>query len=202
MNGQKTELRLVRRINLSIDQIVDKVNQHYSINSKKTSRLPVLAIHSVMVILARELKRYEDCTILPLKPHIAANSRKDLIGDVHIVDSDSNLFEGYEVKHNIPISSGLIQASFEKLRTTPVKKFYILTTYHHDSYTEFEPDIQRVAQEHGCELTVNGVDPTLRYYLRLAGDTREFVNAYVTHLETDPSITFQLKEAWNEIVAS
>jgi len=83
-----------------------------------------------------------------------------------------------------------------------VKKFYILTTHQHDGYAEFEPDIQRVAQEHGCELTVNGVDATLRYYLRLVGDTREFVNAYATRLETDPSITFRLKEAWNEIVAS
>jgi len=71
-----------------------------------------------------------------------------------------------------------------------------------NGYAEFEPDIQHVAQEHGCELTVNGVDATLRYYLRLVGDTREFVNAYATRLETDPSITFRLKEAWNEIVAS
>ena len=148
--------------------------------------MPVLAMHSVMTILARDVKRYENCTVLPRKRRSAAESRNALIGDIHIVDAEYRLFEGYEVKHNVPITSSLIQASFEKLRTTPVKKFYILTTYHHDAYTEFEPDIQRVAREHGCELTVNGVDPTLRYYLRLIGSTREFVDAYVTHLETEP----------------
>jgi DNA (cytosine-5)-methyltransferase 1 len=166
------------------------------------ARLPVLAVHAILSVLTPDVGRYRGCALLPLEHHNTADTRTDLIGDVHIVDADNTLFEGYEVKHNIPISSSLIQSSFEKLRTTPVKKFYILTTYHHDSYTEFEPDIQRVAQEHGCELTVNGVDPTLRYYLRLIGDTREFVNAYVTHLETDPSVTFELKEAWNQIVSS
>ena len=125
-----------------------------------------------------------------------------MICDIHILDANNTLFEGYEVKHNIPITSSLIQTSFEKLRTTPVERFYILTTHHHDSYAEFEPDIRRVAQEHGCQLIVNGVDPTLRYYLRLIGSTREFVDAYVTNLETDPSVTFQMKQAWNEIVAS
>ena len=137
-----------------------------------------------------------------MEHHNTADARTDLIGDIHIVDANDTLFESYEVKHNIPISSGLIQTSFEKLRTTPVERFYILTTHHHDSYAEFEPDIRQIAQEHGCQLIVNGVDPTLRYYLRLIGSTREFVDAYVTHLETDPSVTFQLKEAWNEIVAS
>ncbi len=202
MNKHNTKLALFRPINLSITQIVDKVNQHYSSQTKGASRLPVLAIQSLMTILARESKRYKGCTVLPLKSHIAANSRKDLIGDIHIVDAHNLLFEGYEIKHNIPINSDQIQTSFEKLRTTPVERFYILATCHHDSYAEFEPDIQQVAQAHGCQLMVNGVDPTLRYYLRLIGSTREFVDEYVTNLETDPSVTFQLKEAWNEIVAS
>ena len=50
-------------------------------------------------------------------------------------------------------------------------------------------------------MIVNGVAPTLQYYLRLIGSTREFVDAYVTNLETDPSVTYQIKQAWNEIVA-
>ena len=49
---------------------------------------------------------------------------------------------------------------------------------------------------------MDGVYPTLRHYLRLMGSTSEFLDTYVTQLETDPSVTFQMKEAWNEIVAS
>ena len=199
---RNTNLVLSRPVNLSVAQVVDKISRHQSLQMPGVARLPVLAVHAILTILAREADRYDNCAILPLEHHNTADTRTDLIGDIHIVDANNTLFEGYEVKHNIPISSGLIQTSFEKLRTTPVQRFYILTTYHHDSYAEFEPDVRQVAQEHGCQLIVNGVEPTLRYYLRVIGSTREFVDAYVTHLETDPSVTFQLKEAWNEIVAS
>ena len=199
---RNTNLVLSRPVNLSVAQVVEKVSRHHSGQATGVARLPVLAVHAILSVLTPEVGRYRGCTLLPLEHHNTADTRTDLIGDINIVDAEDALFEGYEIKHNIPISSGLIQTSFEKLLTTPVEKFYILTTYNHDSYAEFEQDIQRVAQEHGCELTVNGVNATLRYYLRLIGDTRQFVNAYVTHLETDPSITFQLKEDWNEIVAS
>lgn len=199
---RNTNLVLSRPVNLSVAQVVGKIGQHFGLQTPGTARLPVLAVHTIMTILTREAVRYAGCAILPLQHHNTADTRTDLIGDVHIVDANNRLFEGYEVKHNIPISSGLIQTSFEKLRITPVQRFYILTTYHHDTYAEFDPDIRQVAQEHGCHLTVNGVEPTLRYYLRLIGSTREFVDAYVTNLETDPSVTYQMKQAWNEIVAS
>ena len=199
---RNTNLVLSRPVNLSVEQVVDKVSRHHSLNIAGVARLPVLAVHAILTILVRELSRYNGCDILPLEHHNTADTRTNLIGDAHIVDGNNRLFEGYEVKHDIPISSSLIRDSFDKLRTTPVQRFYILTTYRHDSYAEFEPDIQQVAQSHGCQLIVNGVDPTLRYYLRLIGSTHEFVDAYVTNLETDPSVTYQLKEAWNDIVAS
>ena len=199
---RNTNLILSRPVNLSVAQVVDKIRQHLGLQTTGTARLPVLAVHAILTILTREIGRYAGCVVLPLEHHNTADARIDLIGDVHIVDANNTLFEGYEVKHNIPISSGLIQTSFEKLRTTPVQRFYILTTYHHDTYAEFETDIRQVAQEHGCQLIVNGVAPTLQYYLRLIGSTREFVNAYVTNLETDPSVTYRIKQAWNEIVAS
>ena len=77
----------------------------------------------------------------------------------------------------------------------------MLTTYPHEDYSEFDADIQHIAQSHGCQFIVNGVDRTLLYYLRLIGDPSDFVDEYVTHLESDSSITFVLKEGWNAIVA-
>ena len=199
---QNANLILSRPVNLSVAQVVDKISRHYSLRMPGVARLPVLAVQSILAILVRETGRYSNCEILPLEHHNTADTRTDLIGDVHIVDASNTLFEGYEVKHNIPISSDLIQTSYEKLRTTSVRRFYILTTHHHESYAQFEPDIQRVAREHGCQLIVNGVYPTLRYYLRLIGSADEFVAAYAANLESDPSVTYRMKEAWNEIAAS
>lgn len=194
-------LRLARPVNLSIAELVDRLRQHHDVSASGASRLPVLAIHAILTILARETDRYRNCRLLPLEAHTTADSRSNLIGDINLVDSNGTLFEGYEIKHNVRITAELIQSSFDKLRTTPVKVFYILTTFSHENYDEFRPDIDRVARTHGCQLIVNGVDRTLLYYLRLISETRSFVDAYVSHLEEDAAITFELKECWNQIAA-
>lgn len=198
---RNTNLILSRPVNLSIAQVVDKVSRHHDVPAGGASRLPVLAIHAILSILARETDRYRNCTVLPLEQHNAADTRTNLIGDINITDAAGAPFEGYEIKHNIPITAELIRASYEKFRGVQVARFYILTTYPHADYAEFDPDIRRIAQTHGCQLIVNGVDRTLYYYLRLIGNTGAFLDAYVTSLENDPSVTFQLKEAWNAIVA-
>ena len=198
---RNSRLVLSRPVNLSVAQVSEKVRQHRDFQAPGTSRLPVLAIHAVLGILGRETSRYRNHIVLPLEPHNAADTRTNLIGDVNVVDANGVMFEGYEIKHGIPVTQDLIDTSFAKIQTTPVQRYYILTTFPHSDYAEFDPAIRRVAQSHGCQLIINGVDQTLKYYLRLVGDAREFVDAYVTHLESDPSITFALKEAWNQVVS-
>ena len=195
-------IKLYRRVNLSVSETVDKIRRHYRMPIQGAARLPVLAAHAALSIVVREMERYAGHTLLPLERHTAADARTDLIGDVHIATPDGALFEGYEVKHNIPITSDLIWASYEKFRTAPVDRFYILTTYDHADYSEFAPDIRRVADIHGCQLIVNGVDRTLMYYLRLIKRPADFVHEYVSNLENDQTIGFQLKAAWNEIAES
>ena len=197
---RNTNLVLSRPVNLSVYDAVDRISRHHDSGIPGVARLPVLAIHAIVSILAPGMERYRNCIILPLEHHNAADTRTDLIGDINIVDGDDALFEGYEIKHNIRITPEIIETSFQKFQTTPVKRFYILTTYPHEDYAEFLPEVRRVAQTHGCQLIVNGVDRTLLYYLRLLRDTGQFINEYVSNVETDPTITFQLKEAWNSIV--
>lgn len=49
-------------------------------------------------------------------------------------------------------------------------------------------------------MIVNGVAPTLKYYLRLISDTRLFVHEYVSEIETDNDISYELKLRWNEVI--
>lgn len=199
---RNANLRLFRPVGLSISEATQKIRRHHNAQFQGAARLPVLAIHAVLVILARELDRYRGCRVLPLEHHHAADSRTNLIGDVHVLDADETLFEGYEIKHGRPITAGIIQDSFEKLRVTPVRRFYILTTHSRSDYSEFDPDVQRIASTHGCQLILNGVDQTLLYYLRLIRETREFIHQYVSNLENDEFVGFQLKETWNQIAQS
>lgn len=191
---------LQTRGGLSVAQTLSQIVQHYDMGGRGVSRLPVLAIHAVLRIMARETERYDNCRILPLESHTTSDKRADRIGDIVIVDSEGDLFEGYEIKHNIPVTSDMIRTSYEKFKTTPVKRFYILTTHRHDDYAEFNSDIERVATEHGCQLVVNGVDRTLLYYLRLVNDVNEFVEEYASSFRDDQSVTLRLKKGWNDIV--
>ncbi|MDE2820498.1 MAG: hypothetical protein OXI40_12265 [Chloroflexota bacterium] len=195
-------LRLARPVNLSIAQLVERLIQHHNVKNPGAARLPVLAMHAILTVLARETERYRNCQLLPLEAHTTADSRSQLAGDINILDGTGTFFEGYEIKHNVPITTELIQTSFQKIRTSPVKVFYILTTYFHEDYEQFKPAIEHIARSHGCQLIVNGVDRTLLYYLRLIGDTRSFIDVYVSHLENDDAITFELKDNWNKIAVN
>lgn len=64
-----------------------------------------------------------------------------------------------------------------------------------------EEEIQRISQIHGCQVIVNGVYTTLKYYLRLLKDPAEFIDRYVELLESDETIKFQHKTVWNDIIS-
>lgn len=64
-----------------------------------------------------------------------------------------------------------------------------------------EEEIQRISQIHGCQVIVNGVYTTLKYYLRLLKDPAEFIDRYVELLKSDETIKFQHKTVWNDIIS-
>jgi len=62
-------------------------------------------------------------------------------------------------------------------------------------------EIQRISKIHGCQVIVNGVYSTLKYYLRLLNDPVEFVDSYVEAMKTDETIKYQHKTMWNDVVS-
>ncbi len=57
-----------------------------------------------------------------------------------------------------------------------------------------------IRQNYGCQVIVNGVATTIKYYLRLVADTDRFVNEYVSLVEKDGEVPFELKRYWNDVV--
>lgn len=52
---------------------------------------------------------------------------------------------------------------------------------------------------HGCQVIVNGVYSTLRYYLRLLKNPAEFIERYAELLQSDEDVKYPQQMAWNEI---
>ena len=202
----KHNIHLARPQNLSIDNIIELLNKHFheKYSAEGASRLPVLAIYAVYECLINEIKRFENKKLLPLENHTSADSRSGRIGDIDITDDNGATFEAVEIKFNIPIDHNIIEIAIEKIQPVPtVERYYLLSTCEVSSKETIaiEQDIKQIKNTHGCQLVVNGIIPTIKYYLRLIENTGYFINHYVNLLETDKTVKFEHKIMWNQLIS-
>lgn len=197
---RNTSIALARPVNLTVSDTVSKLEQHFASGAVGTSRLPVLAIYALLKVVVDETERYNSCEVMPLVSHTSADTGSGLIGDVHIQDENGRICEGVEVKHEIPVTAGLIDDAYEKFRNLPINRYYILTTHSSGLSPELDDKIAEVHRQHGCQVIVNGVIPTLKYGLRVVTSTTRFVDEYVSAVETDAVVSYELKQSWNQIV--
>lgn len=185
---------------VSIDLIVSRLESHFfgKYTSHGASKLPVIAIYSLYQIMVKELDRYRDKKLKALKSHLAADVRAGEIGDIEVVDGKNRFFEGVEIKLGKPITAEMVNDSFEKFKTTQVNRYYLLTTA--DPFVEEEEKadlnrvIEKIRRQHGCEVIVNGLIRSIKYYLRLIGNPEQFVKVYTDNLKYDVSTGTEIKE--------
>ncbi len=192
---------------LTIATVVKALHSHFfaKYRGSGASRLPVLAIYSIYAVSMRD-EEYADKILLPLKSHTTSDLKSSSVGDVEIVDAQENYFEAVEVKHNIAITPTLVEDAFAKFRQLPLERCYLLTTANLNTTnkTKIEELTNRIRNTHGCEVIVNGVLPTIKYYLRRGKRTAAFVAAYTQALQNDYAANTDLKQVhlgrWNEIL--
>lgn len=199
-------IRVARPNNLPIKTIVDYVDEHFGFPYKSSgaARLPVLAIYAAYECLIHELKRFHGKKLLKIESHTSADARSGRIGDIDILDEEDKPFEAVEVKHKIDISLQLVKDAFSKFKSTQVERYYILSTSgiklsEKEKIYQF---IESVRVSHGCQLVVNGVEDSLKYYLRLLESPSDFIEKYASLLEKDAAIKFEHREKWNDIAGS
>jgi DNA (cytosine-5)-methyltransferase 1 len=202
----KHTIDLAKPSSLSINSILIVLDKHFNsvYKAEGASRLPVLALYSIYECLINETKRFENKELLPIESHTSADKRSGRIGDIEVIDENKRSFEAVEVKHGISISLQLVLDAHSKFQSTQVNRYYILSTAPQPEKEEWEKihaEIQRIKNVHGCQLIVNGMMSSLKYYLRLLNNTSEFIDKYVTHLEIDKALKFEHKENWNKIIS-
>ncbi len=202
----KQTIDLAKPTTLSIHTILDLLDKHFngSYIAEGASRLPVIAIYAAYQCLINETKRFENKQLLDIESHTSSDKSSGRIGDIDILDEKEREFEAVEVKYDMQITLQIVQDAYAKFQTTPVSRYYILSTAStdKDELVKINAEIQRIKNVHGCQLIVNGIMPTLKYYLRLLNDPFEFVNNYVNLLENDNALKFEHKEMWNRIISA
>ncbi|MDO4804024.1 MAG: hypothetical protein Q4A32_04310 [Lachnospiraceae bacterium] len=198
-------VELAKPHSLSIAGIVQLLEKHftYKYNCAGASRLPTLAIYAAYQCMMSQLTRYQGKILCPLESHNSADKRSGRIGDIDVNNESGDAFEGVEVKHGIPITRQLVADAYEKFKMHKTSRYYLLTTANMDNadWHGIEEEIKRIGQIHGCQVIVNGVYSTLKYYLRLLEDPAEFTDHYVELLKSDDTIKYQHRVAWNELVS-
>lgn len=191
-------IKLIRPQNLSIKDIICVLNSHFEL-SKKASNLPVLAIYAVYELLILEVKRYKGCTLRSLQHHNTADDKSGLLGDVQVDTPDGYPLEVVEIKHGIKLTTELVDECYAKFSTSAVKTYYLLST------NEKIPEISKISERvieiyrtQGCQMIVNGIQSTLKYYLRLLSDPLKFVDKYL--LLVEERCDYETKVKWNDII--
>ncbi len=195
---------IAKPYNLPISSIVEIIERHFTFDypCSGAARLPVLAIYAAYQCMMEQVARYEGKTLCPLESHTSADRRSDRIGDIDINYANGEAFEGVEIKHEKQITAQLVTDAYEKFKVFRTDRYYLLTTANMDNadWESINAEIKRIANVHGCQVIVNGVYTTLKYYLRLLRDPADFIDRYVELLKTDEALKFAHKEAWNDIV--
>lgn len=170
-------------------------------NGAGASRLPVLAIHALYSTIMPQLSRYRGKRLLPLESHSAADSQTGATGDIEICSVDDSVFEAMEIKHNIKIDENLIIDAAKKLISKHVNRYYILTTHQDCSPSKnILIKTKELRERTGCQIIVNGVIPTLKYYLRMLDNPADIFQAYRNLLLVDQTLSHEHRVRWNEIV--
>ena len=192
---------------ITIENIVNLLEYHFSYNYRVSgaSRLPVLAVFSAYEVLM-SIERYEGKMLSPLKSHTTSDTKSGGIGDIEVLDENEDFFEAVEIKHNIPISPDLVQGAYQKFAETSACRYYLLTTAEPnvDDPKTVDQLVRKIHRQHGCEVIVNGIIPSLKYYLRLLSNPKLFLDCYWKNLRLDFNQNTDIKEVhlryWKELL--
>ena len=199
------KVELAKPHSLSISAIISLLEKHFvaEYSTSGASRLPTLAVYAAYQCMMLEVARYKDKILCPLESHNSADSQSGRIGDIDVNNDDETAFEGVEIKHGIMTTPELVTDAYEKFKIHNTDRYYLLTTADMSGadWSGINAEIARISQIHGCQVIVNGVYSTLKYYLRLLANTSEFIDYYVECMKVDKTIKFQHKTMWNDVVS-
>lgn len=163
-------------------------------------RLPQLAVYAIYRCLVLRVQRYSGQQLEGLQRMKAADRKAGTVGDVVVV-KDGLPTEAVEVKSGQPITLTHVEEAIEKVQAQSVSRYYMLSTAEPPSADQagIGRRIEEFRQQNGCEIIVNGVLPTIGYYLRLLPDTDEFLRNYADLLGGDEDTGYEHRNAWNQV---
>lgn len=195
---------VVSESKMNIEEILELLQKHfyYQYKSRGASILPVVALYSVYECITKELKRFDCKNLQEISSHYSCDRSSGNTGDIVVVNEDGSLYEVVEVKFEVEPNYIMVDDAYKKFSDTTIQRYYILSTLStkDDELEKVYELVNRIKNEHGCQVVINGVFPTIKYYLRLLENTDLFIQSYVRNIQKHPEINAEHKIAWNDIL--
>ncbi len=190
---------------LDINSILNILKEHFSskYSTHGGSKLPVIALYAIYQVMVKELTRYSNCELIALGSHTASDLTSKTAGDIQIF-KNGKPFEILEIKHDKWIDENTVAIAVEKIQKYNPSRYYILSFKGIlDSDRKLiEEVINNTKIEHGCQIIVNGIMDTIKYYLRLINSSKDFLDNYIQIVESDAELKPAHKEKLIEIINS
>ena len=189
---------------LTILKIIDvlKFQFEYNYSTSGGSKLPVIAFYAMYQIIINEISRYNNCMLKELGSHTASDRTSKSSGDIEIFKK-GELFESIEIKLDKKIDANMLRIAKEKIIKFNPKRYYILSFYpiKKDEIDTIKSIIKLVKDIHGCQIIINGIIPTLKYYMRLISNLEEFLTLYSDMIQNDLELKAIHKRVFNKLVS-
>jgi DNA (cytosine-5)-methyltransferase 1 len=186
-----------------ISDVIDIVRRHHEgTKGQGRSKIPVLAIYSIYECMITQLSRYSDKKLVPLGSHTSPDSRSRSIGDIQVNADEGYPYEGVEIKSDKEITKQMVKDAYEKFKEYKLNRYYLLSNKASSSeaFVEINEAIAEIAEEHGCQVIVNGLFQTIKYYLRLLNDPDDFLIKYASNVTSDSEITLEHKNILRKLL--
>jgi len=187
---------------ISINQLITILTQQFNFNygTAGGAKLPMLAFHAIYQVLLKELVKFSNSTLAEIGSYTASDRTSKTAGDLEVFYNNGDLQEAIEIKLNIPIDLNMVLIAKEKIYKHNPSRYYILSTA---PILESDIDaingvVKEIQNEHGCQLILNGVLPTLKYYLRLIINIGDFISNYTNLISLDSELKTVHKEYWKQ----
>ncbi len=188
---------------LTIDKIITLLDKQFSYNYRTSygSKLPVISLYSIYKILINELSRYNNSIVKELGSHTASDRTSKSAGDIEIYKNNT-LFEAIEIKLDKEIDANILRIAKEKIIKYNPTRYYILSYVgiKKKEKQEIQHIINEVKEKHGCQIIINGIIPTLKYYLRLIENLNSFFEIYSNLIQNDSELKNIHKEVFQNLV--
>ncbi|RWR04520.1 hypothetical protein [Paenirhodobacter populi] len=200
----KEQVVLTKPKSLPIVTVETLLRKHMAQTYKTGApRLPQIAIYAIYRCLMGKIDRFKGQELEVLARMKSADRKAGTVGDI-VVTSGKKPVEAVEIKFNQAISMIHVLEAIDKVRAESVSRYYLLSTIgvEQGDRDTILAKAQEFEKQNGCEIIVNGVFETVRYYLRLLPDTTEFLSFYADILGADEDVGYEHRIAWNDCCAA